>query len=110
MKIAVAREIKTHEYRVGVTPTDAKAYIDHGHSVQIEKSAGEQAGFPDSDYRQVGASITSDRAALFAQADMIIKVKEPQPSEYELFRDGQILYTSLLLGAELDLTQALLVR
>ena len=70
MRIGVAKEIKTHEYRVGMTPTDAKAYIAHGHSVMIEQSAGEQAGFPDSEYVAAGATIVADKAKLFDDAEM----------------------------------------
>lgn len=110
MKIAVAREIKPHEYRVGLTPTDAKAYIAHGHQVVVEQGAGEEAGFPDDAYQQSGATILSNVRRLFEEADMIVKVKEPQPAEYELLHEGQLVYTYLHLAADEDLTRALLAR
>lgn len=110
MKIGVAREIKRHEYRVGLTPTDVKAYIAHGHQVLVELGAGEQAGFPDQSYTDAGAKIVPETKKLFADADMIVKVKEPQPPEYELLREGQLLYTYLHLAADEELTKALVAR
>lgn len=82
MQIGVTKEIKRHEYRVGLTPTDAKAYAAHGHTVLVEQGAGEEAGFPDSAYTAVGARMVPDAVSLFAEAEMVVKVKEPQPSEY----------------------------
>jgi len=108
MKIGVAKEIKTHEYRVGMTPTDAKAYVAHGHTVFVEKNAGTHAGFPDDAYIAAGASIIDSTKKLFDDSDMIVKVKEPQPVEYDLFHEGQLLYTYLHLAADEQLTKALL--
>jgi len=110
MKIGVARETKVHEYRVGMTPSDAAAYIARGHGVMVEKSAGVQAGFPDAAYVDAGASIVEDRQMLFDDAEMIVKVKEPQPDEYPLLHEGQILFTYLHLAAQRELTQTLLDR
>ncbi len=110
MNIAVVKEIKTHEYRVGMTPADVKAYVGHGHTVFIEEGAGRQAGFPDDSYIAAGAAIVADKRKLFDDSEMIVKVKEPQPSEYPLFHEGQLLYTYLHLAAEKELTDALLER
>ncbi|RKX89070.1 MAG: alanine dehydrogenase, partial [Spirochaetes bacterium] len=108
MNVSVIKEIKTHEYRVGLTPADVKAYTGHGHKVFIEKDAGREAGFPDEKYTAAGGSIVADKQRLFDDADMIIKVKEPQAVEYPMFHEGQILYTYLHLAAEKELTDALL--
>ena len=108
MIIAVPREIKRHEYRVGLTPADVAAYVRAGHQVLVEIGAGEGTGFSDQEYVAAGARMCSERPELFRQADMIIKVKEPQASEIPLLRRGQILYTYLHLAADQEMTQALL--
>ncbi len=108
MKIAVAREIKRHEYRVGLTPACVKAYVNHGHKVVVETGAGEGAGYADREYQQAGARISRNKRQMFADAEMIVKVKEPLPEEYDLFHPGQILYTYLHLAADQRLTEALL--
>lgn len=110
MTIGSVKEIKTHEYRVGLIPAHAKAYVAHGHEVLVQKGAGEGAGFEDEDYEAAGAKIIADRKEIFDRADMIIKVKEPQPEEYELFHEGQILYTYLHLAADERQTRALMER
>ena len=110
MDIGVPKEIKRHEYRVGLTPSHAKVYIENGHRVFIEEGAGEGAGFNDPEYIKVGAQILKDKKQLFDLSDMIIKVKEPLESEYELFHEGQILYTYLHLAADKKLTEALLAK
>ncbi|MDT8391152.1 MAG: alanine dehydrogenase [Lentisphaeria bacterium] len=110
MKVGVAKEIKRHEYRVGLTPTDAKSYVAHGHQVLVEQDAGDEAGFPDAAYVAAGATIIPETRALFDEAEMIVKVKEPQPSEYDLLHEGQLLYTYLHLAADERLTRALLDR
>ena len=110
MIIGTLKEIKTHEYRVGLTPSCAKAYIDRGHRVLVEAGAGENAGFEDREYASVGAEISSDKKQIFDQSDMIIKVKEPLEQEYEYFREGQILYTYLHLAADKGLTEALMAK
>lgn len=110
MKVGVVKEIKKHEYRVGLTPADAKSYVAHGHSILVESSAGLEAGFLDEAYEKAGATILPDAASLFGEADMVIKVKEPQRAECELMREGQILYTYLHLAAEEELTKQLLEK
>ena len=110
MRIAVAKEIKKHEYRVGMTPANVSAYRAAGHSVVIEKGAGVNAGFPDQEYINAGAAIESDKKKLFDLSDMIIKVKEPQASEYDLFHEDQILYTYLHLAADEQQTKALMKK
>src|SRR5271157_3150968 len=93
MKIGVPREIKTHEYRVGMTPHSVKAYVKNGHTVLIEKGAGVGSGYEDAEYKTAGAVIVGDKAELFRDAEMIVKVKEPLEEEFPLFKQGQILYT-----------------
>ncbi|MFA5863055.1 MAG: alanine dehydrogenase [Phycisphaerae bacterium] len=110
MKIAVAKEIKRHEYRVGATPSCVQSYISSGHSVQVETGAGVGAGFSDAEYQAGGAVIVSDRKKMFDWAEMIVKVKEPQASEYELFHPGQILFTYLHLAADKPQTEMLVNR
>jgi alanine dehydrogenase len=108
MIIGVPKEIKNNENRVGMTPGGAKAYIRKGHKVIIETHAGEGSGFHDEEYKAVGCEIYPDVKQLFADADMIIKVKEPLAPEYDLFKEGQILYTYLHLAPAPELTKALL--
>jgi len=108
MIIGCLKEIKTHEYRVGLTPSDVKSYVSRGHRVVIQQNAGEAAGFADSEYKAYGAFIESDRKKIFDSCEMIIKVKEPLPEEYDLFHQDQILYTYLHLAADRKLTDAML--
>ena len=108
MKIGVIKEIKTHEYRVGLTPSCVSAYISHGHEVLVQTAAGINAGFEDSEYTAAGASLTEDKKQIFDTCDMIVKVKEPLPEEYDFFRAGQILYTYLHLAADMPQTKALM--
>ena len=108
MKIGCVKEIKKHEYRVGLTPSCVTTYTAHGHEVFLETGAGIEAGFEDSEYREAGARIEADAKTIFDRCDMIVKVKEPQPSEYPLFRKGQILFTYLHLAADEKQTRALL--
>ena len=108
MIISVIKEIKNNENRVGLTPAGSEALIRSGHTVLVEKSAGVGSGFTDEAYIATGAQIVEDKKELFDRADMIIKVKEPLPSEYDLFHEGQILYTYLHLAPEPELTDALL--
>lgn len=110
MRIGCVKEIKRHEYRVGLTPGDVRTYAAAGHAVQIESGSGVDAGFDDDEYRAAGAELVSRRERIFEESEMIIKVKEPQPEEYELFREGQILYTYLHLAADERLTRALMER
>ncbi|MCM8532881.1 MAG: alanine dehydrogenase [Lentisphaeraceae bacterium] len=110
MIVGVPKEIKKHEYRVGMTPSHAGMYVDKGHEVIIEKGAGEGAGFSDKDYLKHGAQVLNDKKSLFQQSEMIVKVKEPLPEEYDLFHEGQILFTYLHLAANKQLTEALLAK
>ena len=107
MLIGVPKEIKNHEYRVGLTPAAAQEYIQNGHSVLIETLAGDSIGFSDNDYIAAGATIAASAADVFASADMIIKVKEPQPNECKMLREGQILYTYLHLAPDPQQTELL---
>src|SRR5688500_18293529 len=108
MKVGVPKEIKEQEYRVALPPSAAYQLIKRGHRVIVETNAGTGIGFPDSDYAEAGAQIVTDHKAVFAEAELIVKVKEPQPSEYALLRPGQILFTYLHLAASKPLTEGLL--
>jgi alanine dehydrogenase len=108
MRIAVPKEIKPQEQRVALLPSAAYQLVRRGHEVVVERNAGAGAGFPDEDYRQAGALIRDDHAAVFADADLIVKVKEPLPEEFPLLRAGQILFTYLHLAASRPLTEALI--
>ncbi|MBI4687273.1 MAG: alanine dehydrogenase [Nitrospirae bacterium] len=107
MIIGVPKEIKRHEYRVGIIPSGVKEIKGSGHEVIIENGAGEGSGFSDKDYSDAGAKIT-DKAALFKGAELIVKVKEPLPEEYELLQDGQAIFTFLHLAPNPELTDVLL--
>ncbi len=110
MRIGVPKEIKKHEYRVGMTPGCARTYIEHSHEVMIESGAGLGAGFSDDDYAKTGAKVIGEVEQLYEQSEMIIKVKEPLAEEYDLFREGQILYTYLHLAADKPLTESLMAK
>ena len=110
MLIGVPKEIKDNENRVSTTPAGVAEYVARGHDVLVETSAGVGSGFSDAEYAGAGATLTDDAGDVWARANMIVKVKEPIASEYELMRDGQILYTYLHLAAEEALTHALLDR
>ena len=100
MKIGVPQEIKTHEYRVGLTPAAVRELVSHGHAVVVQQGAAAAIGFPDDAYRAAGAVIAPDAASVFAAAEMVVKVKEPQPAEIALLRPGQVLFTYLHLAAD----------
>ena len=110
MIIGTTRELKNHEYRVGLTPDNVMTYVCHGHTVLVETGAGEGAGFSDAEYEAAGAKILPAAADVFAQAEMIVKVKEPEPCEYGYLRPGQILYTYLHLAANPELAKTLMER
>ena len=107
MKIGTVKEIKTQEYRVGLTPNAALAYKNTGHTVFVEKGAGEGSGYTDDQYIAVGAKIMPSAQEIWAEADMIVKVKEPLKAEYGLIRENQILYTYLHLAPDRPQTEAL---
>ena len=100
MLIGVPKETKTHEYRVGLVPGSVRELVHHGHRVVVETEAGAGIGFDDRAYEIAGARILPDAAAVFAAAELIVKVKEPQPPELELLRREQVLFTYLHLAAE----------
>lgn len=108
MIIGVPKEIKTQEYRVALLPSGAYQLIKRGHTVVVERGAGAGAGYPDAEYERAGAKLVDKHEAVFAQADLIIKVKEPLPAEYGLLRPGQLLFTYLHLAASKPLTEALM--
>jgi len=107
MRIGVPKEIKNHEYRVGLTPGSVRELIARGHEVIVQSGAGTEIGLDDAQYRAAGATLTGDVAQLFASAEMVVKVKEPQPAECAMLRDGQILYTYLHLAPDPAQTAAL---
>lgn len=108
MHIGVPKEIKIHEYRVGLTPAGARELVRWGHQVTVQADAGKAIGFTDDKYAAAGANIAATAAEVFADCDMIIKVKEPQPVEYRQLRRGQILYTYLHLAPDPLQTQGLI--
>ncbi|MFT2215026.1 alanine dehydrogenase [Rhizobium giardinii] len=108
MRVGCPKEIKNHEYRVGLTPGSVREYVAHGHEVIIETKAGAGIGAEDDAYRAAGAKIAATAKDVFEKSDMIVKVKEPQPSEWAQLRDGQILYTYLHLAPDPEQTSGLL--
>lgn len=108
MRIGVPKEIKTHESRIGLTPSSVRELVVHGHHVMVQKQAGFKIDLDDDKYRAVGAEIVETAEEIFANAEMIVKVKEPQSSEFALLREGQILFTYLHLAPDPIQTQALL--
>lgn len=109
MVVGCPKEIKVHEYRVGLTPANVREYKDAGHEIYIEHDAGSAIGFSDEEYHRAGAQIV-DKKTLFQKSDMIVKVKEPIESEYEYFKEGQTLFTYLHLAADRKLTDMLLAK
>src|SRR5579883_2261275 len=108
MIIGVPKEVKDHEARVGLLPSGAKALHEAGHRVLVQQGAGAQSSLTDDEYREAGAQIVPDAASVWNQADLVVKVKEPQPSEFELLRPGLILFTYLQLAPLPELTARLL--
>ena len=108
MRVGVPKEIKQNEYRVGLTPASVIELAHHGHSVVVEASAGAAIDFPDEAYRAAGATVAATAADVFRNADLIVKVEEPQPSEIGLLRFGQILFTYLHLAPMPELARALM--
>ena len=108
MKIGCVKEIKNNEFRVGLTPDNVRAYVAAGHHVYMEAGAGLGSGFQDTEYVQAGASLLDNAADIWQLVDMMVKVKEPLPEEYPLFREGLILYTYLHLAADRQQMDALL--
>ena len=110
MKIGTVKEIKQHEYRVGLTPDVVAAYVAAGHEVYVETGAGEGSAFPDEEYAEAGAKILPTALEVASTVDMLVKVKEPLPREYNLLRPGLILYTYLHLAAERRLAEELAAK
>ena len=108
MRVGCPKEIKNHEYRVGLTPGAVREYVAHGHDVLIETGAGAGIGADDHAYIAAGARIAASAKDVFEKSDMIVKVKEPQPSEWVQLREGQILYTYLHLAPDPEQTKGLL--
>ncbi|NTW29113.1 MAG: alanine dehydrogenase [Coriobacteriia bacterium] len=108
MIVGAPKEIKNNEFRVGLTPAGVVEFVTHGHSVLVEKGAGEGSSFSDAEYAAAGATLLDTAAEVFAAADMIVKVKEPQASEIAMLRPGQILYTYLHLAPDYEQTMGLI--
>src|SRR5262245_17529014 len=108
MIVGVPKEIKSQEHRVALLPAVAYQLTKRGHQVLVERGAGTGAGYADADYENAGAIIANDHSRVFGEAELVVKVKEPLPSEYPLLRRGQILFTYLHLAASRELTEALL--
>ena len=106
MKVGVVKEIKSDEYRIALTPAGARELVQRGHEVLVEAGAGDGSSFPDDAYESVGARI-GDAASIWEEAELLLKVKEPLPSEYPLLREGLVLFTYLHLAASEELTRAL---
>src|SRR3954453_8559528 len=104
MRVGVPREIKPDEYRVGMMPVGAEQLVRAGHQVFVERSAGMARGFPDEMYVKAGATILESADEVFGSAEMIVKVKEPQPAEIGRMRRGQILFTYFHFAADHELT------
>ncbi|MDE5458639.1 alanine dehydrogenase [Bradyrhizobium sp. CSA112] len=108
MNVGVPKEIKTHEYRVGLTPGAVREYVAAGHKVVVETNAGAGIGATDENYRRAGATILDSAHEVFASSEMIVKVKEPQPSEWTLLRENQILFTYLHLAPDPEQAKGLI--
>ena len=108
MIVGIPKEIKNHEYRIGMTPAGVRELVNRGHQVLVETEGGVGVGFDNASYEAVGAQIVASPADIFAAADMIIKVKEPQPNECHMLRSGQILFTYLHLAPDPEQAQLLL--
>ncbi|HEX7492467.1 MAG TPA: alanine dehydrogenase [Candidatus Limnocylindrales bacterium] len=108
MLVGVPREIKDNEFRVGLTPSAVRELVEHGHKVIVETGAGEAIDLEDGNYRAAGAEIVPDAASVFARADLVVKVKEPQPAEISMLLPGQVLFTYLHLAPDRAQTEGLL--
>jgi alanine dehydrogenase len=108
MRIGVPKEIKVHEYRVGLVPAAVRELVQDGHEVRVQTGAADGIGFSDADYQRVGATISATAEDVFSTCDMIVKVKEPQPKECAMLRSDQVLYTYLHLAPDPEQTAALI--
>jgi alanine dehydrogenase len=107
VRVGIPAEIKPDEYRVAITPAGVREIVEHGHEVLIEAGAGEGSAISNDDFEAQGARLVPDAATVFAEAEMVVKVKEPQPPEVEMLRPGQLLFTYLHLAPDPDLTRGL---
>ena len=108
MIVGIPKEIKNNENRVGMTPAGVNELVKHGHTVYVQKGAGENSGFPDSSYERVGAKILATIEDVYAISEMIVKVKEPIAPEYPLIRKGQLLFTYFHFASDRRLTEAMM--
>jgi len=108
VKIGVPKEVKVHEYRVGLVPASVRELVHHGHTVVVQSGAGAGIGFTDDVYAAAGATVLPDAASVFAEAELIVKVKEPQPTECAMLRPGQVLFTYLHLAPDPEQARALM--
>jgi alanine dehydrogenase len=108
MLVGVPREIKDNEFRVGLTPSAVRELVSHGHKVVVETGAGEAIDLSDENYRNAGGEIVPDAASVYGRAELVVKVKEPQPAEIGMLREGQVLFTYLHLAPDLAQTEGLL--
>jgi len=108
--IGIPRETKPGEYRVAITPVGVREFVSRGHTVLVEHGAGEGSTILDEEYESQGAVIVRETAEIYADAEMILKVKEPQTDEFEFYRPGQLLFTFLHLAAYTNVAEALLSR
>ena len=108
MIVGVLKEIKSDENRVAITPAGAEIMRRYGHELMLEKGAGVASGFADTEYAQAGAQVLDAPREIFDRAQMLLRVKEPQPSEYELLREGQIYFAYLHLATSEQVTRALM--
>ena len=100
MRVGVPKEVKVHEYRVGLVPASVRELVAHGHEVFVQTGAAERIGFMDDDYRRAGATIVPTAEDIFAAGELIVKVKEPQAAERAMLRQGQTLFTYLHLAPD----------
>src|SRR5215470_5369778 len=108
MRIGVPKEIKVHEYRVGMTPASVREAVEHGHQVCVEHDAAARQGMFDRDYERAGATVLASATEVFSSSDLIVKVKEPQPTECRMLREGQTLFTYLHLAPDPEQAKALM--
>ncbi len=108
MLIGVPKEIKNHEYRVGMAPASVREAIKHGHQVMVQANAGEGIGVADEAYAKIGAEVVATAEEIFARAELIVKVKEPQANERKMLREGQVLFTYLHLAPDPEQTADLI--
>ena len=110
MIVGILKEIKTEENRISMTPAGVEVMVQNEHTILVEKEAGRGSGFPDDAFTHAGAEMVATPSEIYARSDMVMHVKEPQPSEYDLIREEQIVFTYLHLAAMEKLTKALIER